>query len=103
MTAFELWIFGVRSIHSTYWALTIRLIVSEQISVVKQLSRCLKRRTSVNHLYHAAMLMMAPSEDQVYDQLIEVSPDTDRRRSPSSLFLFHLQNIWHLKFCQPKQ
>jgi hypothetical protein len=41
--------------------------------VIKQLAKCLKRRTSVNHLYHAAMLMMAPSEEQVYEQLIEVS------------------------------
>jgi hypothetical protein len=40
--------------------------------VVRQLSKCLKRRTSVNHLFHAAMLMMTSSEEQVYEQLNEV-------------------------------
>ncbi len=40
--------------------------------MVRQLSKCLKRRTSVNHLFHAAMLMMTSSEEQVYEQLNEV-------------------------------
>ena len=37
--------------------------------VVRQLSHCLKRRTSVNHLYQAASLVISPTNPQAYDCL----------------------------------
>ena len=38
-----------------------------------QLSHCLKRRTSVNHLYQAASLVISPSNHSTYECLQAVS------------------------------
>ena len=37
--------------------------------VVRQLSHCLKRRTSVNHLYQAASLVISPTNANSYQIL----------------------------------
>ena len=39
------------------------------ISVVMQLSHCLKRRTSVNHLYQATSLVVSPANHSAYECL----------------------------------
>ncbi len=39
------------------------------ILVARHLSRCLRRRTSVNHLFKAASLMINPSNFMVYNRL----------------------------------
>ena len=42
-------------------------------AVVMQLSHCLKRRTSVNHLFQAASLVITPNNQNAYDCLQAVS------------------------------
>ena len=42
------------------------------ISVVRQMSKMLKRRTSVNHLYQAAT-MVVNSSNTLYDKMVEAS------------------------------
>ena len=42
-------------------------------TVVKQMSKLLKRRTSVNHLYQAACLVINPSNQAAYEQMTEVT------------------------------
>ncbi len=41
--------------------------------MVRQLSKLLKRRTSVNHLYQAACLVLNPSVDTAYNVMLEVN------------------------------
>lgn len=43
------------------------------ILVVKQMSKMLKRRTSVNHLYQAACLVVNPAMITTYEQMIQVA------------------------------
>lgn len=41
-----------------------------KMKLVKQLSKCLKRRTSVNHLFQAACLVITPANHAIYEQLL---------------------------------
>lgn len=49
------------------------------ISVVKQMSKMLKRRTSVNHLYQAACLLMNSSSLSIYIQMAQVCREEKRK------------------------
>ena len=41
-------------------------------AVGTQLSKCLKRRTSVNHLYQASNLILSPSNPDIHECMLEV-------------------------------
>lgn len=61
-------------------ALALALAFSSVLSilpVVRQLSKMLKRRTSVNHLFQAACLLIHPETDQVYSQMFQVESTAD--------------------------